>query len=357
MTGSTIPATMREYRFPKFTGFGDLTLQDASVPTPGANEVLVKIHAASLNFRDLAVAKGRYALGLKSDLVPLSDMAGEVISVGVDVHKFAPGVRVTANFFPDHVFGETSKAKRDKALGGSVDGVLREYAVFAEHSLVEIPEHLSYEEAATLPCAAVTAYSALLGPVPIKGGDTVLVLGTGGVSIFALQIAVASGATVIATSSSDEKLQIAKKLGAKHLINYNTTPEWDEEVLNITKGEGVDHVIEIGGAGTMLRSVNAARYAGWIHDIGLVAPVEPGTNPSALPLAVLRKSVCLRGISVGSRTQFEALNRLISASGLRPVVDRVFAFEDARAAYEYLDSQKHVGKVVIKVSKNNGSRL
>ncbi|EMD34895.1 hypothetical protein CERSUDRAFT_54054 [Gelatoporia subvermispora B] len=344
-----IPTTTREYRLPKADGFHNLTIEQAMLPQPNSSQVLVKVHAVSLQFRDLLVAKGQYPMGAKENPVPCSDMGGEILAVGDGVKGWAPGDRVCANFATDHIFGDVTDDTRGSALGAPIDGVLTEYKLFPIHCLVRIPGHLSYEEASTLPCAAVTAYNALMGPVPLKGGDTVLVLGTGGVSMFALQIAVASGATVIATSSSDEKLKAAKKLGATHLINYKKTPDWDDEVLKFTDGRGVDHIVEVGGPGTIVKSLDAVRYAGYIHVIGFVAS---GGEVGNVPMQVLGKGAMMRGILVGPRAQFESLNRLIEASGLRPVVDKVFPFEEARRAYEYLESQKHVGKVVIKVSKD-----
>ncbi|KAH9924506.1 chaperonin 10-like protein [Fomitopsis serialis] len=228
-----IPSTTREYRLPKADGFHNLTLTEASIHPPRSTEVLVKVHAVSLQFRDLVVAKGQYALGQKDNVVPGSDMAGEILAVGDDVKDWAVGDKICANFSVDHIFGDASQQTILSGLGGPIDGVLTEYKILPAHSLVRIPDGWSYIEASTLPCAAVTAYNALLGANPLKGGDIVLVLGTGGVSIFGLQIAVASGATVIATSSSDNKLAVAKKLGAKHVVNYKKTPDWEKEVLRI----------------------------------------------------------------------------------------------------------------------------
>ncbi|KII83921.1 hypothetical protein PLICRDRAFT_46689 [Plicaturopsis crispa FD-325 SS-3] len=345
-------AISREYHLPKFDGIHNLTLSEAPMPKPKANEVLVKIHAVSLNYRDLIIAKGTYPMPAKTNVIPTSDAAGEIVELGSDLAaagKWATGDRVCANFALDHVHGDTTEAIKKTALGAPVDGVLAEYRTFPVHSLVKIPDQLSYEEASTLPCAAVTAYNALLGPVPLKGGDTVLVQGTGGVSIFALQFAAASGATVIATSSSDEKLKIAKSLGAHHLINYKKTPDWDKEVLKITNGRGVDHIIEVGGPGTIEKTIGSVRIGGFIHAIGFVAEGKSDIN---IPLYAIMKAFSLRGISIGSVAQFEDMNRLIAANNIRPVVDKVFAFEDALKAYEYLESQAHVGKVVIKVSKN-----
>ncbi|KAH9852963.1 NAD-P-binding protein [Lenzites betulinus] len=347
----SIPQTTRLYRLPKVDGFHNLTLGEEPVPKIKTTEVLVKVHAVSLQFRDLAVATGQYPLGQKDNVVPGSDLAGEIIAVGSDVTHWRVGDRVSSNFATDHIFGDATPETKETGLGAPIDGVLTEYKVLPAHALVSIPEHLNYEEASTLPCAAVTAYNALLGgPNPLKGGDTVLVQGTGGVSIFALQFAVASGATVIATSSSDEKLKIAKKLGATHTINYKTTPDWDEEALKFTKGKGVDHIIEVGGPATLTKSANAVRYGGTISIIGFVA--QGDSDVSALPLQVLGKSSIVRGILIGSRQQFESMNRLITAVTLKPVVDKVFAFDEAQKAYEYQASQKHVGKVVIKVSKD-----
>jgi len=344
-----IPTTTREYRLPGPQGIQSLNVRESTVRPPKSSEVLVKIHAVSLQYRDLMVTHGTYPFGTKEDLVPCSDMAGEVIAVGDQVTQWKVGDRVSANFALEHLYGNITEEIRDTALGAPIDGVLTEYKLFPAYSLVRIPEHLSYEEASTLPCAAVTAYNALLGPTPIKAGDTVLVQGTGGVSIFALQFAVTSGATVIATSSSDEKLKIAEKLGAKHLINYKRTPEWEKEVMKITNGVGVDHIVEVGGPGTLLKSANCVAYGGWINMIGFVAGQG---DISQVPMIVFGKAAMFRGIIVGSRASFESMNRLISAANLKPVVDKVFPFEEAKEAYGYLESQKHVGKVVIKVSKD-----
>lgn len=340
----SLPTISREYRT-QGDGYQNLKLQSVTLSKPKATEVTVKIHAVSLQFRDLMVSKGIYPQQ-KWDIVPGSDGAGEIVALGEEVKGWKIGDRVCPNFALDHIHGDVTEDIKLTGLGGHIDGVLREYINVPVHSLVRIPEYLSYEEGSTLPCAALTAYNACLGPVPLKGGDHVLVLGTGGVSIFAAQFALASGAIVIVTSSSDEKLQVAKKLGVQHTINYTKNVKWDEEVLKITSGRGVDHIIEVGGPNTILKSINAVRYAGWIHIIGFVSG---GDNGIPVTLAIL-KTITLRGILIGSVKQFEDMNRLLTARQIRPVVDKVFSFEEATEAYTYLESQHHVGKVVIKLA-------
>ncbi|KAJ7167256.1 hypothetical protein C8R43DRAFT_169490 [Mycena crocata] len=347
----TLPTTTHRYSYPKLGSYDNLIVQEVPVTTPKPNEVLVKAHAVSLQFRDLLIAKGAYPGSLPPNLVPCSDVAGEVIALGEGVKQWKVGDRVCANFTLDRLHeGQVGEL----ALGGATDGVLTVYRNFPAQSLIAIPEHLSWEEASTLPCAALTAYNALLcGYEPLKGGDTVLVQGTGGVSIFALQFAVASGATVIATSSSDEKLKIATKLGAKHVINYKTTPKWDEEVLKLTNGAGVDHVIEVAGNSTLQRSISSVRTGGSINIIGFVGGLSDVTPPDILGSSI-HKQLKIRGIGVGSVHQFEQMTKLISANveATRPVVDKVFHFDDAKAAFAYLESQAHVGKVVISRKKS-----
>ncbi|KAG2143923.1 hypothetical protein BD769DRAFT_1420374 [Suillus cothurnatus] len=340
----SVPSSFREYRT-QGDGHQNLKLQSVTLPKPKASEVTIKIHAVSLQFRDLMVSKGIYPQQLR-DIVPCSDGAGEIVALGEEVKGWKVGDRVCPNFALDHIHGDVTEEIKLTGLGGHIDGVLREYINVPVHSLVRIPEHLSYEEGSTLPCAALTAYNALLGPIPLKGGDYVLILGTGGVSIFGAQIALASGATVIVTSSSDEKLQIAKKLGVQHTINYKKNDKWDEEVLSITGGRGVDHIIEVGGPNTILKSGNAVRYGGCVHIIGFVSG---GDNGIPVGLAII-KAINFRGILIGSVKQFEDMNRLLTARKIHPVVDKVFPFEEATEAYAYLESQKHVGKVVIKLA-------
>jgi len=315
------------------------------VRNPGFGEVLVQVRAASLNFRDLVLTSGKYSAGARPpDRIPLSDGAGEVIAVGEGVHRWRPGDRVAATFSLGWLDGDMPREAPGLSLGGPIDGVLSEFVTLPEYGLVSIPDHLSFEEAATLPCAAVTAWNALFGLVPLRPGQVVLVLGTGGVSVFAMQLARIAGAEVIATSSSDAKLARASAIGATYTINYRTHPEWSKEVLRLTGGRGVDHVVEVGGTGTLPQSLDSIRPGGVISLIGILAEGEPSP-----PARLLRAAGVLRGIQVGSRRMFEDLNRAISGSGMRPVVDRVFAFDDAPAALAYLATGSHVGKVVIRV--------
>lgn len=325
------------------TDLSSLALSECDVPEPGDDQVLVRIRAASLNYRDHAIVSGNYFGGvLQRDTVPLSDGAGEVVAVGSNVTRFRNGDRVCPVFFQGWIDGRLDPATMP-ALGSPADGVLTEYAVFGEAGLVAIPGHLSYEEAATLPCAALTAWNALNHAAHVTAGQTVLALGTGGVSVFALQFAKMAGAAVVITSSSNDKLERAKKLGADHLINYRETPDWDQAVLELTGG--VDHVIEVGGMGTLARSMQAVGYGGQVTLIGVVAGREGDANPHVLML----KNAGLRGMFVGSRTMFEHMNRAISINGLRPVVDKVFGFDEVKEAFDYQWNGKHFGKVVISV--------
>ncbi|KAK7042532.1 NAD-P-binding protein [Favolaschia claudopus] len=334
---------MREYRLNDFRGIDSLTLTETPIPIQGPSEVLVKIHAVSLQHRDLIVAKGAYPKPLKPGVVPVSDMAGEIVAIGNDVTNFSVGERVCANFaMPGFTFGD---------LGAKIDGVLTEYKVFPAdpERIVKFPEHLTYREAATLPCAGLTAYAALFGPVPVKRGDTVLIQGTSGVSILALQFAHAVGAIAIITSSSEDKLKTAQTLGARHCINYSTTPKWDEEVLKITKGKGADIVIDIGGASTLLQSINACAFGGWVKLVGTI----DATDLNSLPLQTIFKNACLQGVVMGGVERFIEMNKVIEEVKLRPYIDpKQFSFEEAVEAFRYMNSHSHVGKVVIQVSRD-----
>lgn len=312
-------------------------------PSPKPGEVLVRIRANSLNYRDLGITRGGYARNETRPVIPLSDGAGEVVAVGDGASKFKPGDRVVAAFFRDWIAGDVVEEQMHSSLGGGIDGTLCELVSLPEHAWLPIPEHLSFEEAATLPCAAVTAWQALVSLGKLKAGDTVLTLGTGGVSIFALQLAKLHGATVIITSSSDEKLERAKQLGADHGINYKTTPEWHEETRRITGGRGVENVIEVGGPGTFERSLAATAVSGRVSLIGVLTGGAGAVNP----MMALFNRVTIQGIYVGSVEMFAAMNRAIAASGMRPVIDRVFGFDEALDAYRYLKSGAHFGKVVI----------
>jgi NADPH:quinone reductase-like Zn-dependent oxidoreductase len=335
---------MRAYRLHDYGGPDAYRLEELPTPAPGPGEVLVRIRAASLNYRDLLIVKGRYGRNLPLPLIPLSDGAGEVAEVGPGVTRFKPGDRVAATFMIAWLEGGPSEEKARSALGGAVDGVLAEARVFPQDALVRIPDHLSYEEASTLPCAAVTAWHALMVGRALNPGETVLVQGTGGVSLFALQFARLAGARVIATSSRDDKLERVRQLGASDTINYKTTPDWDVKARALTGDIGVDHVVEVGGAGTFGKSLRAVRMGGRISLIGVLSGAG---DVSFVP--ILMKNVQVQGIFVGSRAMFEAMNRAITLHQLRPVVDRVFEFDRASEALKYLESGAHFGKVVIRI--------
>lgn len=330
------------------TSFEGIVSQERDKPKTGPHDILVQMRAASLNYRDLMIALGQYFGGaVREDVIPLSDGCGEVVAVGDQVTRFKIGDRVAATFFQNYV-DSPPQNPGSSALGAPIDGALCEYMAINERDAVRIPANLSFVEAATLPCAGVTAWNALMvAAKQILPGQTVLTLGTGGVSTMALLIAKATGAQVISTSSSDEKLEKVKKLGADMTINYKTHPDWHEEVMRLTDGRGVDCVIEVGGTGTMGRSMQSLANAGKICVIGVLANAEEGdTNPRG----VMLKGGTINGIFVGSRTMFENLNRCIEVNDIHPVIDRVFGFDEAPEAYGYMMSQAHFGKVVINIS-------
>ena len=335
---------MKLYEFRETKGIDSLMPVEREVPKAGPGQALIRVHAVSLNYRDLLIAQGRYMRGLKLPLIPMSDGAGEVVEAGAGVTRVKRGDRVAGIFMQNWLSGEVSAFYARGALGGSVDGMFAEYVVLPQDGVVHTPPHLSYEEAATLPCAAVTAWNALT-TWTLKPGITVLVQGTGGVSIFALQFARLAGARVIVTSSSDQKLKKAEGLGASDLINYKSTPDWDQKAVELTNGIGVDHIVEVGGPGTLGRSLNAVRVGGRISLIGLLTGPEGTVNP----MPILGKQIQVQGTFVGSRDMFESMNRAITLHQLRPVVDRVFPFDEARDALRYLESGAHFGKVVIRV--------
>lgn len=334
---------MRAYLVDSTGGIDAVKRVDLPDPSPKPGEVLVRIRANSLNYRDLGITRGGYARNDKRPVIPLSDGAGEVVALGEGATRFKAGDRVVANFFRDWIAGDVTEEQMHSSLGGGIDGTLCELVSLPEEAWLPIPDHLSFEEAATLPCAAVTAWQALVSLGRLKAGDTVLTLGTGGVSIFALQFAKLHGATVIVTSSSDGKLGRAKALGADHGINYGTTPDWHDEARRLTGGRGVDHVIELGGPGTFEKSLAATAVSGRVSLIGVLTGAAGAVNP----MAALYNRITVQGIYVGSVEMFAAMNRAISGSKLRPVIDRTFGFEEALDAYRYLKSGAHFGKVVI----------
>lgn len=327
-------------------GRANLRMEDRQRPVPGRQEMLIRVAAASLNYRDLEIINGTYHSGFAFPLVPLSDGVGEVIEVGADVTRFTPGDRVCSTFWQRWVGGTFRMAEVGYQRGGPIDGLLAEFALLDEQAAVLAPTNLTDAEAATLPCAAVTAWQALVSEGGIKAGDTVLVQGTGGVSLFALQFAVASGARVIVTSSSDEKIERAKALGAYAGINYSEVPEWAGAILDLTGGRGVDHVIEVGGPRTFGQSLAATAVGGQINVVGYLG----GTDGAINPLDIFRRQVQVRGIPVGSRESFEAMVRAIEVNDLGPVIDRRFAWTEIGDALDHFDAGSHFGKIVLDVA-------
>ena len=334
---------MKAYELQPRDGFDALTLVDRPAPALGPTDVRVRVRAVSLNFRDLTIAKG--ARKRKAPIVPASDGAGEVVEVGSAVTRCAVGDRVAAAFFPYWQSGDLSDFHHAHALGGSQDGMLAEQVVLPETSWLRIPARLSFEAAATLPCAGVTAYHALFEAARLRAGDVVLVQGTGGVSIFGLQLAKAAGARVIVTSSSAAKRDRALAMGADHVIDYKAEAQWGEAARAFTGGRGADVVIEVGGPGTFDQSVIALRYGGTMSLLGVLT----GTKGEVNTYGIFHKGLHIAGIYVGSVAMFESLVRALEASKIDPVIDRTFGFAEARAAYEYLASGAHFGKVVIRI--------
>ncbi len=332
---------MRAFLFKTAFGLDNLSLADVPQPAPGHGQVLVKMKAWSLNYRDLMIARDVHTQTRKPPFQPLSDGAGEVVEVGAGVTRVKTGDRVAGAFMQRWVEGGPSAEKARSALGGAIAGVASEFVVFDGEGLVPIPPHLSYEEAATLPCAAVTAWHALVSQGKLAAGDTILVQGTGGVSIFALQFARMHGARVIATSSSNDKLERVRSLGVHDLINYKETPRWGRRVRELTDGVGVDHVVEVGGAGTLAQSLEAVRTGGRISLIGVL------TEGQVDPVPILMNNVTVQGIYVGSREMFEAMNRAITLHGMKPIIGRIFPFAQLPQAMRYMESGAHFGKVVL----------
>jgi NADPH:quinone reductase-like Zn-dependent oxidoreductase len=333
---------MKIWQIPAF-GLDHMAIAERAVPEASRGRVLIKVHAVSLNYRDLLVVLGKYNPKMTLPRVPCSDGAGEVVAVGEGVTRMRVGQRVTGIFMQNWIDGSPDAAKQRGALGGDIDGMLAEYVVLDEHGLVQVPAHLSWEEAATLPCAAVTAWNAVVHAGGIKAGDTVVIQGTGGVSIFALQFAKLLGARVLGTSSSDEKLARAKRLGLDAGVNYKHA-DWAKWVVEQTGGRGADLVVEVGGAGTLMQSLKCIRVGGAVAQIGILSqsnePLQIG------PL--LHKQVRLQGIYVGSCAHFEEMNRAIAQHRLQPQVDHVFSFSEARAALATMEKASHFGKIAIR---------
>lgn len=335
---------MKSYHGDLGAGIAGLVMREHDIPVPGSHEVLVRVRACSLSFRELMIlVLGYYPLPVRPGVIPVSDGAGEVIAIGEGVTRARVGDRIVGAVFPYWMDGPF-EMQYAAQLGGSLDGMLTEVAVLSEEALVPIPDHLSFEEAATFPIAAVTAWNALAGSRPLQAGDTVLTLGSGGVSLFALQLAKLFGARVIATTSSEEKA-----LGADEVVNYRTTPDWHGAVRDLTGGQGVDLVVEMGGPGTIEQPIKATKCSGEIALIGSLA--RAGSTNGTTVLSVLRSAitgvVTLRSVAAGSRAHFLAMNRAITLHRLKPVIDRVFPFEEAQAAYRYYEQAHPFEKVVI----------
>ncbi len=332
---------MKQWQLRAGADISPLQQREIEAPKPQFGEVAIRVRAASLNYRDLILA-GNPKI---ENVVPLSDGAGEIIAIGEGVSEWKVGDRVCVNFFRDWQSGRFQNRYHDAALGGSVDGMLSEIVTFPAHSLVEIPAHFSFEDAATLPCAALTAWCGLQRG-QFTPGDSVLLQGTGGVSIWGLQIVVAAGGSAIITSSSDEKLERAREMGANFGINYKTAPDWDKEVWRITAKRGVDHVLEVGGPETLGKSLSSVASGGHIAQIGVLTGFA-APDVSLFPL--VSKNATMSGIYVGDVESFAAFVRFLNATKIQPVIDKTFAFENALDAYAYLKSGAHFGKIVISI--------
>ncbi|HEY1094655.1 MAG TPA: NAD(P)-dependent alcohol dehydrogenase [Glycomyces sp.] len=331
---------MRSYHLSKSgDGVDGLSVRDHERPIPGPGEVAVAVRAASIGFREALVLRGAYVLPVKPDGIPVAEGAGDVVAVGPGVDAVRAGDRVAATVFPtwqDGPWGLEHLPQR----GGSLDGMLTEIAVVEEHGLVPIPEHLSYAEAATLPCTAVTAWNALTG---VRAGQTVVTQGSGGVSLFTIQFAKALGAKVIATTSSPAKAKRLTGLGADDVIDYRATPDWPAQVRDLTGGRGADHIVDV--TGLLGDSLRAVALGGQVASVGFVS----GTVPMLDPRALFASGATVRPIAIGSRAQFQEMNRLIEAAGIHPVIDSQYPFDDARDAFRRLLSGEALGKIVITI--------
>jgi len=335
---------MRAYRFDSFDSLDALRVREEPDPRPQRGEVLVRVHAVSLNFRDIAMLRGRYPRKCVPGLIPVSDAAGEIVATGEGVEAFKVGDRVIGAFHPRWFGGEMPSTIQSDSYGAENDGWLCEFKAISQEAVVRLPDALSYEEGSTLPCAGLTAWTALTGPRPIRAGHTVLVQGSGGVSIFALQLARAVGATVIATTSSAAKADRLKALGAADVVNYVDDPQWGRSVRTLTGGRGVDRVVEVGGPGTIAQSLRAVAVGGEIASIGFLSTENPGIDFFELKTS----GASFRNITVGDRAALLDLNRAVAATGLKPIIDRVFAFDEAREAFSHLENGAHLGKIVIR---------
>jgi len=335
---------MKVWQLRAQTGPMALEMVELPEPTPGPGQVLVRVQAASLNYRDQMVADGRYGR-VSLPLVPLSDGAGEIAAVGAGVTRWKAGDRVAGTFFQGWMAGSFRREYQGLALGGALPGMLAEYVVLGELGVVAMPSHLDFDQAATLPCAGLTAWHALVAGGKVNASETVLLLGTGGVSLFALQFAKMHGARVIIISSSDEKLARAEALGADAIINYRAVPDWEKEVFRLTGKAGVDHVVEVGGTGTLAKSLRSLAVGGQVHLVGGVS----GFSGEVSLLDIIGKMAVVRGVYVGSVELFEAMNRAMLRHRTMPVVDRAIDFADTPAAYQYQLSGAHFGKVVVKI--------
>ncbi len=337
---------MKSYHMSMGAGMAGLSLRTNETPRAGAGEVLVRVRACSLNYRELSILLlGRYPLPVKPDVIALSDGAGEVVDLGAGVTEFSVGDRVLASIFPHWIDGPFIPGVAAQ-LGGSLDGMLTEYAALPAQALLPLPAHLSFEEGATLPCAAVTAWNALFGGRALRPGDTVLTLGTGSVSMFAVQLALLAGLRVIATTSSDSKAEKLRHLGVAHVINYRTRPDWSTEVRQATSGAGVQLVVEVGGAGTFAQSLKAVALGGELAFVGTRAEGATWLDPTEIFLA----GASIRPVAVGSRAMFAALLNAVAAHKLKPIIAETFDFDRAPAAFDRFVQGECFGKVVIRVN-------
>jgi NADPH:quinone reductase-like Zn-dependent oxidoreductase len=336
---------MRAYRFDAFGGLDHLNPHEEPMPAPGNGEVLVRVHAVALNFRDIAIPTARHPVPHQPGLIPTSDASGEVVAVGSGVDGFKPGDRVISTFHPRWPGGRAPLTLATDQYGRGRDGWLVEYKAVSTEALVALPDAISHEQGATLPCAALTAWSCLGGPYPMRAGDVVLTLGTGGVSLFAVQLAKACGARVIATTSSAAKADLLRSLGADAVLNYRKTPAWGNEARVLTGGRGVDRVIEVGGPGTLPQSLLAIASGSEIALVGFLDQTASTIDFAAL----FRSGAHIRQVRVGDRAGLVELLNAVVAARINPVIDRVFGFDNPTAAFQHLDKGEVVGKVVIKI--------